>query len=300
MTIETLNSLSPELLDFWCHVFSQPPEVFQYAYEAAEPSSRRTLAMRSEGAIVSSVQIYARDLRWIGGSSIKVGCIANVSTAPESRGQGLSRGLLTRSLDEMAEMGCSFSLLYTGIESFYHALGWRAVSRRTLLGAPTSQSHKPIAPTAAPEDMSPLRRLYESAYGSCPLTQVRSELHWANNSAPRQSECLFFQAPDAYVAAKEEEGRLVVMESGYAESAGGQSLLEGVIAWAGERGLPEIELRVPITPSCEQAAANALKDSQWVESHDGMVRPLDPKLPFESILAVCERQDARFLPLDSF
>ncbi len=210
-----------------------------------------------------------------------------------------SRSLLTRSRGEMVEMGCSFSLLYTGIESFYHALGWRAVKRKTLFGAPASQA-SPIAPNTPPADISQLRSLYDSAYASSPLTQIRSEIHWAKKTAPDLRNNLFFQTPDAYLAAKEEDGRLVVLESGYAQAPQGEDILERVIAWAGAQGLKEIEFRVPISPLCDKVATKALSGRHWVEGSDGMAGELTEAWPLDSVLEACARPDARFLSLDNF
>ncbi|MEV6633707.1 GNAT family N-acetyltransferase [Actinoplanes sp. NPDC051470] len=65
--------------------------------------------------------------QWFGGRIVPVSGIAGVSTAPELRGRGLARLVLTRLLEGARERGAVISTLFDTTPAPYRALGWEEV-----------------------------------------------------------------------------------------------------------------------------------------------------------------------------
>ncbi len=123
----------------------------------------RVLALEEGGAVVSSCAVLVRDFV-VGTSSVRVGLIGSVVTAPECRGRGLASRLLAHAEDELAREGCVFAMLWADDPNFYDARGWRPIGAEVdftiepwqegrLCGASGIRS-------AAPDDFSALHRLY--------------------------------------------------------------------------------------------------------------------------------------------
>jgi predicted acetyltransferase len=56
--------------------------------------------------------------------------VAGVKVAPEYRGQGVGRALMTALTDLMAERGCPLSALYPATMTLYRSLGWEIAGHR--------------------------------------------------------------------------------------------------------------------------------------------------------------------------
>jgi predicted acetyltransferase len=117
------------------------------------------------GAFVDGVPAGAamiHDLRqWWLGRAVPCAGIASVKVAPEYRGGGIGRRLMTAALDAVAERGYPLSALYPATMPIYRSLGWElaggkyeatvpARSLRTLVG-PDAAVSADGARTAAPE-----------------------------------------------------------------------------------------------------------------------------------------------------
>lgn len=76
-----------------------------------------------DGALVSCVQIFPRELR-VRGSSVPVGGIGSVFTSNSARGSGVATQLLEASVAAMRERGMELSLLFASRHAFYARLGW--------------------------------------------------------------------------------------------------------------------------------------------------------------------------------
>jgi predicted N-acetyltransferase YhbS len=83
----------------------------------------RLLGAFDGGQMVGSARYF--DLRqWWHGRVMPLAGVAGVKIAPEARGRGIGRTLMTGLLSAMSERGYPLSLLYPSSLGFYRALGW--------------------------------------------------------------------------------------------------------------------------------------------------------------------------------
>src|SRR5262245_27973804 len=94
--------------------------------------------------------------QWWGGLALPMGGVGGVKVAPEARGQGVGRALMTELLAVMAQRGYPLSVLYPATAHIYRSLGWeiaggnhratiRGRSLASLLGADPSLGDEPAA-----------------------------------------------------------------------------------------------------------------------------------------------------------
>ena len=62
--------------------------------------------------------------QWWCGRAVPMAGVASVKVAPEDRGRGLARRLMTALLDEIAARGYPLSALYPATMPLYRSLGW--------------------------------------------------------------------------------------------------------------------------------------------------------------------------------
>jgi predicted acetyltransferase len=86
------------------------------------------------------------DMRqWWGGRELPMAGIAAVKVAPEARGQGLGRQLMTEVLRQVAARGYPLSALYPATMPLYRALGWELAGSRYHAVVP-ARSLRDLAP----------------------------------------------------------------------------------------------------------------------------------------------------------
>jgi predicted acetyltransferase len=68
--------------------------------------------------------------QWWHGRSMPMAGVAGVKVAPEERGRGVGRAMMTRLLAEMAERGYPVSVLYPSTLPVYRSLGWEIAGAR--------------------------------------------------------------------------------------------------------------------------------------------------------------------------
>lgn len=75
------------------------------------------------GQMIGSARYY--DLRqWWHGRALPLAGVAGVKIAPEARGRGIGRALMTGLVSAMSERGYPLSVLYPSTLGFYQAFGW--------------------------------------------------------------------------------------------------------------------------------------------------------------------------------
>lgn len=86
-------------------------------------AARRHLGVFDDGAMVASAQYH--DMRqWWRGRSVRAAAIGGVKVAPEERGRGVGRALMTGLLEQVARAGYALSVLYPATAGLYRSLGW--------------------------------------------------------------------------------------------------------------------------------------------------------------------------------
>ncbi|HKN99654.1 MAG TPA: GNAT family N-acetyltransferase, partial [Pseudonocardiaceae bacterium] len=98
-------------------------------------------AASGHGAFLDGVfvgQAYdLHDRQWWGGTLLDASDIAGVAVAPEARGRGVARALITRTLEAARERGAAVSALFPSISSVYRAFGWATVGSVETWTVPT-------------------------------------------------------------------------------------------------------------------------------------------------------------------
>jgi predicted acetyltransferase len=78
---------------------------------------------------VATARYYAMQ-QWWHGRSMPMAGVAGVKVAPEERGRGIGRALMTRLLADLAAAGYTVSTLYPSTKPLYRSLGWESAGGR--------------------------------------------------------------------------------------------------------------------------------------------------------------------------
>jgi predicted acetyltransferase len=133
-----------------------PPEpAIQLAARRAQIDAaiheRRIFGAFRGGQLIASARYY--DMRqWWHGRSMPMAGVASVMVAPEHRGQGLGRSLMTVLLDAIAGRGYPVSVLYPATTPIYRSLGWELAGghHRAVIPARTLGAFIPADVTSGP------------------------------------------------------------------------------------------------------------------------------------------------------
>jgi predicted acetyltransferase len=90
------------------------------------------------------------DMRqWWHGREVPMAGVGGVKVAPEDRGKGIGRGLMTALLAEIAGRGYPLSALYPATMPIYRSLGWELAGARYTAVVPGQSLRPLVAPDAA-------------------------------------------------------------------------------------------------------------------------------------------------------
>ena len=87
--------------------------------------------------------------QWWCGRPVPMAAVAGVKIAPEDRGRGIGRRLMTGLLDEIADRGYPLSVLYPATMPIYRSLGWELAGGKYTLTIPTRSLRDLVPPDVA-------------------------------------------------------------------------------------------------------------------------------------------------------
>jgi predicted acetyltransferase len=127
----------------------------------------RTHGAFANGRLAGAAQVHAFG-QFFGGRSVPMGGVGSVAVAPEHRGKGLARRILTEALQAMRACGEVISALYPATTSLYRGVGyevagsavWYQVSPRVLRDL-RGQAALETRRVEKGEDPAEIRRCYE-------------------------------------------------------------------------------------------------------------------------------------------
>jgi predicted acetyltransferase len=90
--------------------------------------------------------------QWWHGKSMPMAGVASVKIAPEFRGRGIGRRLVTELVSLIAERGYPVSVLYPATMPIYRSLGWELAGGRYHTSVPSRELRSLIAPDRAVPD----------------------------------------------------------------------------------------------------------------------------------------------------
>jgi predicted acetyltransferase len=153
-------------------------------------ASGRNLGAFAGGQAAASATFH--DMRqWWHGREVPMAGVAGVMVAPEYRGRGVGRRLMTALLDEIAARGYPLSALYPATVPLYRSLGWELAGARDTVVIPARSLLRLVPPDAGtprddaalaadlrragPEDaaavVAMLGRVHEAARDCGPITR---------------------------------------------------------------------------------------------------------------------------------
>src|SRR4051794_15158587 len=86
-------------------------------------AARRALGVFAGAELVATARLHQYQQLW-GGRALPMAGIAGVVVAPEWRGRGVARLLVTASIDRAIELGDVVSVLFPAVVTPYRRLGW--------------------------------------------------------------------------------------------------------------------------------------------------------------------------------
>lgn len=117
------------------------------------------------GRLIGAARYYDMRQYWHGRAVAMAG-VGGVKVAPEARGRGIGRAMMTALLSAMAERGYALSVLYPATAQIYRSLGWELagghyraqVPGRSLGSLLPPDPAVPRIPAAPPEPAASVRR----------------------------------------------------------------------------------------------------------------------------------------------
>ena len=125
-----------------------------------------------DGAPAGAAMLHDMRQYWLG-LPVGMGGVASVKVAPEHRGRGIGRTLMTELLNLIAERGYPLSALYPATMPIYRSLGWELAGGRHQFSVPARSLRGLVEPDKAARGGEPATRMSPSA-GPGPRTSRRS------------------------------------------------------------------------------------------------------------------------------
>jgi predicted acetyltransferase len=143
------------------------------------------------GAFIAGVPAGAamlHDMRqyWLG-RPVKMAGVASVKVAPEHRGRGIGRALMTELFGRIAERGFPLSTLYPATMPIYRSLGWELAGGRHQFSIPARSLRQLVEPDKAARGAGagdvdvPVRRATQA--DAAAVIQIMAEGHLAARDA---------------------------------------------------------------------------------------------------------------------
>jgi predicted acetyltransferase len=149
------DDLEPEL-DLSDRAFgpSRQDRERRLAEARAQVATRRTLGVFDDGVMVASAHYH--DMRqWWRGRSLPTAAIGGVKVAPEERGRGVGRALMTGVLEHVATAGYALSVLYPATAAVYRRLGWELAGGQYQVRVPARSLLRLLPPDPLAEATAP-------------------------------------------------------------------------------------------------------------------------------------------------
>ncbi len=235
------------------------------------------------------------DMRqWWAGRELPMAGVASVKIAPQARGQGLGRALMTEQLRQIADRGYPLSALYPATMPIYRSLGWELAggryhvvipsrSLRSLVppdaaitgDVPAIPALRPVAPRDAAGVISVLGRVHQAAGDCGPTTRdLASVQDWLAHGDEYR-----YIGDDAFISYEwQPDNEGLYARWAVAGSAGSQRALWSLLAGHSSTA-DTVEVRTspdsPVWWLLRERDARLVKRSMW------MLRVIDAKAAIE-------------------
>ena len=191
----------------------------------------RCLGVFDGGHLVGSALFFVMRQYWYG-RAVPMAGVAGVAIAPEYRGRGVGRAIMTSLTGLMAERGYPLSVLYPATLVFYRSLGWEIAGQRYEITMPGRDLFAPGQPgtrlrRAGPDDaaevLEVVSRTHVQARDCGPVTYEESEIRRFLTAPGRYADTTRYAylADDGFIAYRwQHRNDEVFVEKAVAASAG--------------------------------------------------------------------------------
>ena len=205
-----------QVFDLCDAAFDDTPREFFVASVREDPSWEpwQTRVLVENGQILSSVQIFAREIRFHD-AWVPCGGVGNVATHPAARGRGYASLVMQDVLQTLRDREFSLSVLFTGIFSFYARFGYRVLPLEHWDFTRNAGGQDGIrVRSARDEDLAVIRNLHSRDAVRRPVVVRRDKQRWdALDAAPIADQPAWFVAGDSgYLRVAKREGRWEIFE----------------------------------------------------------------------------------------
>ena len=168
-----------------------------------------------DGGRLVGTALYHDMRQWWHGRAVRMAGVAGVKVAPEYRGQGAGRALMTALVDLMAERGYPLSALYPATMTIYRSLGWEIAGHRheavlpsralSVMARPEPGAAARIrrpGPDDAAEVLEVIGRAHRDARDSGPITWDEATMRrWLTRPGRYAGQDRYaYLAPDGFLA----------------------------------------------------------------------------------------------------
>jgi len=210
-------------------------DLAQRAFGVLEPAARPGWLARNARAVAAGRFLaaldgtrqvggaYYHDMRqWWGGRCLPMAGVAGVKVAPEVRGQGVGRRMMTEVLRHIAARGYPLSALYPATVPIYRSLGWELAGGRhdalvptrslrdlvppdpsLIRGEPDSGPLREATAADAAEVISVIGRAHQAASDCGPITWDEASVEQWMRESP---DAYHFLSADSYITYQWEPG----------------------------------------------------------------------------------------------
>lgn len=184
--------------------FGRLPDASQAQWKELAAADVGQLLGVYDGSRLAGVARYHRFGQWWHGRSVQMAGVAGVVVAPEDRGRGVGRLLMTGMLGLVAAEGFPLSALYPQTAPLYRGLGWELAGVQPTVTIPGEALRTiPASPVALrrvgvddlPEIMAVVRRVHEASRDCGPIEfPEHVARYWMTKEPP-----FAFLAEDGYL-----------------------------------------------------------------------------------------------------
>jgi predicted acetyltransferase len=206
-----------------------------------EPIHRGDLIAVFDGArLVAAAQLLDM-VQWWHGRGVPMAGVAGVMVAPEDRGRGTGRTLMTAVLAEVAGRGYPLSVLHPATMALYRSLGWEIAGAADMISVPARSLRSLVAPDPAPAGPQPhgLPAAGEPAAGEPAAGEPAAGEPAAGEPAagePAAGDSAAAPVPAASFPAAPGQGAVELRRAGPADAAAVIEVIGGVHRAAGDCG----------------------------------------------------------------
>jgi predicted acetyltransferase len=247
----------------------------------------RCLGAFDEGRLVGTA-LYHDMRQWWHGRAVPMAGVAGVTVAPEYRGQGVGRALMTALTELMAERGYPLSALYPATMTIYRSFGWEIAGHRheavlpsrslSVMARPEPGAAAGIrrpGPDDAAEVLQVIGRAHADARDCGPVTWDEATIrHWLTSPGRYAAKDRYaYLAPDGFLGYRWQHGHdAIFVERVVASSAASTRALWAVAA--SNSSVAET-VRAQVGPSDPLWWMLREQDANIAERESWMLRVLD-------------------------